>query len=135
MFGLGIGEVIVIAILALVLIGPDQLPEVARTLGRFINDLKRSTDGLTEDIKKQTKMDDLNLDLDIHSILNKNEKKMSDDDYSKLISSEETAIKYSEPSSIVASDKGSESVDVKEILVEKISETEIKTDPPQKKDS
>lgn len=54
-------ELIMLGVLALILIGPKQLPEVARTLGRFINDLKRSADGLTEEIKKQATVD---LDLD-----------------------------------------------------------------------
>ena len=61
MFGLGMSELILLGVLALILIGPKQLPEVARTLGRFINDLKRSAEGLTEDIKKQATID---LDLD-----------------------------------------------------------------------
>ncbi len=54
-------ELILLGVLALILIGPQQLPEVARTLGRFINDLKRSAEGLTEDIKQQARVD---LDLD-----------------------------------------------------------------------
>lgn len=61
MFGLGMSELILLGILALILIGPQQLPEVARTLGRFLNELKRSAEGLTEDIKKQARVD---LDLD-----------------------------------------------------------------------
>jgi sec-independent protein translocase protein TatB len=51
MFGLGFTEIIFLAILALVLIGPKQLPEVARTLGRFLNELKRTTDDMTHDFK------------------------------------------------------------------------------------
>lgn len=46
-----------IALLALLLIGPKQLPEVARTLGRFLNDLKRSTNGLKADFQNQIKFD------------------------------------------------------------------------------
>ncbi len=53
MFGLGMSEIILLSVLALIIIGPKQLPEVARTLGRFINDLKRSTEGLKDEIKKQ----------------------------------------------------------------------------------
>lgn len=49
MFGIGMTEMIVIAVIALIFIGPDQIPEVARTVGRFLNDLRRSTD----DIKRQ----------------------------------------------------------------------------------
>ena len=70
MFGLGMSEVIALGVLALILIGPKQLPEVARTLGRFINDLKRSTEGITEDLKRQAKID---LDIDADFLGNKNE--------------------------------------------------------------
>lgn len=61
MFGLGMSELILLGILALLLIGPQQLPEVARTIGRFINDLKRSAEGLSDEIKKQARAD---LDID-----------------------------------------------------------------------
>ncbi|OYZ24658.1 MAG: hypothetical protein B7Y39_00330 [Bdellovibrio sp. 28-41-41] len=57
MFGLGMSELILLGVLALILVGPKQLPEVARTLGRFLNDLKRSAEGITEDIKKQARVD------------------------------------------------------------------------------
>lgn len=53
MFGLGFSEIMVLAVLGLLLLGPEQLPDMARTLGRFINDLKRSTDGLKEEFNKQ----------------------------------------------------------------------------------
>jgi hypothetical protein len=43
MFGFGLGETILIAIIALVAIGPKQLPEVARTIGRFINEMRRAS--------------------------------------------------------------------------------------------
>lgn len=52
MFGLGFSELMVLAVLGLILLGPEQLPEIAKTLGRFINELKRSTDGLTDEFKK-----------------------------------------------------------------------------------
>ncbi len=46
MFGLGFSEIIILGVLALILLGPEQLPDLARKLGRFINDLKRTTDGI-----------------------------------------------------------------------------------------
>lgn len=57
MFGLGLSEILVIAVIAIVFIGPDQLPDVARTIGRFLNDLKRSTDSLKDDFKSQINLD------------------------------------------------------------------------------
>ncbi|MES3037832.1 MAG: twin-arginine translocase TatA/TatE family subunit [Bdellovibrionota bacterium] len=53
MFGLGVTEILVLAVLALVLIGPDQLPALARDLARFLNDLKRTTNDFTHDLKNQ----------------------------------------------------------------------------------
>lgn len=60
MFGLGMSEIIFLGILALIVIGPKELPELARTLGRFINELKRSTNILGEEIKNQARVDRIN---------------------------------------------------------------------------
>jgi sec-independent protein translocase protein TatB len=49
MFGLGFTEVIFLAVLILIVIGPKQLPEVAKTIGRFLNEIKRSTDSVKSD--------------------------------------------------------------------------------------
>jgi sec-independent protein translocase protein TatB len=47
MFGLGFAEVILIAVLALIFIGPKQLPDVARVIARLINEWKRATSEFT----------------------------------------------------------------------------------------
>lgn len=47
MFNLGFSEVIILGVLALLLIGPKQLPELARTLGRLLNEFKRATGDIT----------------------------------------------------------------------------------------
>jgi sec-independent protein translocase protein TatB len=67
MFGLGLSEIIFLAIIALVVIGPKQLPEVARTLGRFLNELRRTTTVMTEDLKSHMRFDplDLNKPIDV----------------------------------------------------------------------
>jgi sec-independent protein translocase protein TatB len=51
MFGLSFGEIVIIAVLALVLLGPDRLPEAAKTIGKTIKDLKKATDGLKDQIE------------------------------------------------------------------------------------
>lgn len=47
MFNLGFSEIIIIGALALVLIGPKQLPEVARVLGRMMKEFKQATKDLS----------------------------------------------------------------------------------------
>ena len=55
MFGLGMSEIILLGIIALVVIGPKELPELARTIGRFLNELKRSTNSFTDDLREQAR--------------------------------------------------------------------------------
>jgi sec-independent protein translocase protein TatB len=42
MFGIGLPELIVIMALALIVIGPDKLPEMARSLAKTVMDLKKN---------------------------------------------------------------------------------------------
>jgi sec-independent protein translocase protein TatB len=51
MFNLGAGEIAVIMIVALLLLGPEKLPELARGIGKFVREFRRQTDdvrGLVE---------------------------------------------------------------------------------------
>ncbi len=43
MFNIGFTELIILGLIALIFIGPQQLPEVARTVGRLLNEWKRAT--------------------------------------------------------------------------------------------
>lgn len=44
MFGLGFGEILIILVLALVLLGPQKLPDAAKSLGKAMRDFKKATD-------------------------------------------------------------------------------------------
>lgn len=44
MFNLGFTEILILAVIGLLVLGPEQLPVVARKLARTLNDLKRVTD-------------------------------------------------------------------------------------------
>jgi len=44
MFGIGFGELILILAAALIIIGPDRLPAMAKTLARALNEFKRAGD-------------------------------------------------------------------------------------------
>ncbi len=60
MFGLGVGEIVVILFIALIFIGPKKLPELARGLGKGMREFQNAARGLgdnlrnpVEEVKKQ----------------------------------------------------------------------------------
>ena len=48
MFGIGMPELILIFILALLIFGPKQLPEIGKQLGRALGELRRASEELKE---------------------------------------------------------------------------------------
>jgi len=50
MFGIGGEELIVIGLLVLVIFGPSKLPQMARDLGRFVNEARRSVDEFKDEL-------------------------------------------------------------------------------------
>lgn len=50
MFGIGFPELIVIFIIALVVLGPQRLPELGRALGRGFKELQRFTQDIKDEI-------------------------------------------------------------------------------------
>ena len=44
MFGIGLPEMLIIGLVALVVLGPDRLPEAARNFGKAIADIRRATE-------------------------------------------------------------------------------------------
>ena len=50
MFGVGAPEMVVIGLLLLVVFGPKRLPGMARDIGRFVSEARRSIEGFKEDL-------------------------------------------------------------------------------------
>lgn len=55
MFNIGFSEFLVIGVIALLVIGPKQLPEVARVLGRLLVELKKATQDLSGGLLEVTR--------------------------------------------------------------------------------
>jgi sec-independent protein translocase protein TatB len=58
MFGLGFGEILIILVLALILLGPARLPEVAKQLGKGLRDFRKATDDLKGQFEREMYVDD-----------------------------------------------------------------------------
>jgi Tat protein translocase TatB subunit len=50
MFGIGGQEIVIIGLLVLVIFGPSALPRMARDLGRFVSEARRSIDEFKEEL-------------------------------------------------------------------------------------
>jgi sec-independent protein translocase protein TatB len=51
MFNVGGGELLVIALIALIVLGPQRLPDAARTVGRVMGELRRMSSGFQQELK------------------------------------------------------------------------------------
>lgn len=59
MFDVSFGEILIIAVVALVVIGPEKLPKVARTLGLLAGRMQRYVSTVKGDIERELKADEL----------------------------------------------------------------------------
>jgi len=56
MFGIGIPELMLIMVIALIVLGPERMPRVARDLGKVVGDLRRTSDELREEFLNADKL-------------------------------------------------------------------------------
>lgn len=59
MFDIAFSELIIIALVALIVIGPERLPKVARTMGHLFGRLQRYVSQVKTDISREIELDEL----------------------------------------------------------------------------
>ena len=77
MFDVSFWELVLIGVVGLIVIGPERLPDVARTLGKYVGRMRRFVSKVKDDIDREIRQEELrdalkrNADLDeIKSIIN-----------------------------------------------------------------
>ena len=66
MFGIGGGEIVFMLLVVLMLFGSDKVPEIARTLGKLMAQLKNATNDIKSEIQKG--VDDISADTSLKDI-------------------------------------------------------------------
>lgn len=61
MFGIGGGELIFIIFIALMLFGSDKIPDIARTLGKTMAQLKNATNDIKSEIQRSAEDNDITI--------------------------------------------------------------------------
>ncbi len=97
MFGIGFGELVVIAFLAVLVFGPDRLPELAQQAGRFLRQLRTFANNARDELRSELGPEyaDLELsDLDPRAIVRKHiaEAMAELDELEDVIREEPTAV-------------------------------------------
>jgi sec-independent protein translocase protein TatB len=59
MFDIGFSELLLIAVVALIVIGPERLPKVARTLGHLFGRMQRYVNDVKADISREMELEEL----------------------------------------------------------------------------
>lgn len=107
MFDVGLSEMMVILVVALIVIGPERLPKVARTLGHLWGRMQRYVSGIKSEISRDMAMEEM--------------RKMRD-------SVEQEVSSISQTASSMAQQLDQEVSKVNEVLVESVSAAPSPTD-------
>ena len=72
MFGIGMPELILIAVVALIVLGPKKLPDLAKSMGRAVREFRKATSELKETLQVDEEFSEVKKAFtDFHSDVNK----------------------------------------------------------------
>ena len=108
MFGIGLPELIIIMVIALIVIGPKKLPELARALGKGMAEFRKATHELKESLDMDGEIQDVKNDLvdsisgldsplDMEELESTEEKESKYTDFDEILETSENSKNESEP--------------------------------------
>ncbi len=66
---MGFGELIVIALLALLVVGPERLPKTIKTISRWIYTLKHQFNSVKQSVEDELGLDEIKRDVHNHQVM------------------------------------------------------------------
>ena len=69
MFGISFGELLLVALIALLVLGPERLPGAARTAGLWVGRLKRSFNAIKQEVEREIGADEIRRQLHNEEIM------------------------------------------------------------------
>lgn len=106
MFDISFAELMIIAVVGLLVIGPDKLPQVARTAGAFMGRLQRYVSQVKEEVNREARFEDLqNLQREIQQGANHVKASIMDgaNEVRTAMNAVEESVKPKRPSTLTAS--------------------------------
>jgi sec-independent protein translocase protein TatA len=76
-FDISAGELMVILLAAFIVFGPSKIPEIARKIGRGMNEIRRASDEIKREIAKETRK--VEKDMNVEGSVFKDMKKTADE--------------------------------------------------------
>jgi len=77
MFDIGFSELFMILVIALIVIGPERLPGVARKIGRYVGKAKRTFENVKREVQSELDTEELNKRLAENNILKDTKKDLN----------------------------------------------------------
>ena len=65
MFDIGATELLLVAIIGLVVVGPERLPRLARSVGLWVKKLRGQVSSIQQDINRELELEDLKIKLKV----------------------------------------------------------------------
>lgn len=95
-FDFGSGEILLIVLAVFIIFGPSKIPEMARNLGKFINEIKRASEDIKTEINREA---------------DRQERKQRLDEYKKTLETEKNTTEKKEPETTTEEDAKKKTVE------------------------